>query len=125
MGKKKRFGVAIDFLLAEKLDAIARSMNIDRSKLVEKAITDFVEEHNHNLEDHRCCGIIVVEAGECGAIDKVIEIYKDIIVSYTHNHIEKRCICMVLVLGNSRRIRGLHRELILVSNKTRYVPIAH
>ncbi|MEM1526278.1 MAG: ribbon-helix-helix domain-containing protein [Ignisphaera sp.] len=125
MGRKKRFGVAIDFSLAEKLDTIAKTMNIDRSRLVEVALSEFVEEHRHSLEEHKCCGIMFVEAKECGLIDKVVESYRDIIVSYTHNHVEKRCICMVIVLGSSGKVKNLHKEFMVKSHRARYIPIAH
>lgn len=125
MAKKKRFGIAIDSSLADRLDSIARSLNIDRSKLVEKAITAFVDEHSHSFEDHRCCGVLIVEARECSVIDKVVENHRDIIVSYSHNHIEKRCVCTMIILGDSDKVKGLHKELMLVSDKARYIPIAH
>ncbi|MEM1645161.1 MAG: ribbon-helix-helix domain-containing protein [Ignisphaera sp.] len=125
MGRKKRFGIAIDSSLAEKLDSIAKTMNIDRSRLVEIALNEFIEEHRHNLEEHRCCGVMFVEARECSLVDKVIESYRDIIVSYTHNHVEKKCICSVIVLGSSYRVRGLHKEFMIISRRARYIPIAH
>jgi CopG family nickel-responsive transcriptional regulator len=125
MAKKRRFGIAIDSALAEKLDYIAKSMDLDRSKLVEKAITEFVEEHNHSFKDHRCCGVMIVETCECRVVDKVVEVYRDIIVNYTHNHIEERCVCTMLILGDSKKVKDLHRELILTGSKTKYIPIAH
>lgn len=125
MVRKKRFGISIDTSIAEKLDSIAKSMSIDRSKLVEKALSEFIEEHNHSTQDHRCCGIMVIETTKCSSINKVIELYRDIIVSYTHNHIEERCICIAVVVGSSHRVRDLHKDLMLGSHRAKYVPIAH
>lgn len=125
MAKKKRFGVSIDIALAEKLDSIAKSMSIDRSRLVEKALSEFVKEHSHSVQDHRCCGVMVAETTGCDTINKVVELYRDIIMSYTHNHIEKRCICIAVVVGNSHRVRDLHKDLMISSHRARYIPIAH
>lgn len=125
MGKKKRFGIAIDIALAEKLDLIAKSMNLNRSKLVEKALNEFIEEQSHSSQNHRCCGIIVTETSDCKGMDKAIEQYRDIIISYAHSHIEKRCICMFIIMGDSQRVRDLHKSLILNSYRARYIPIAH
>lgn len=125
MGKKKRFGIAIDTSLAEKLDLIAKLMNIDRSKLIEKALNEYIEEHNHNIQQHRCCGIMVAEIRNCGGIDKTVESYRDIIVSYTHNHVERRCICLFIIMGDSHRVMSLHKDLIANSYRTRYIPMAH
>jgi metal-responsive CopG/Arc/MetJ family transcriptional regulator len=125
MGKKRRFGIAIDSAIAEKLDNIAKSMNMDRSKLVEKAVTDLIEEHSHSLGDHRCCGVMVVEACECSVVERFIENYRDIIVSYSHNHVEKWCVCTMVILGDSRKVRALHRELMVTGSRVKYIPIAH
>lgn len=125
MGKKRRFGIAIDAALADRLDAIAKSMSIDRSKLVEKALSEFIEEHSHNIQRHKCCGVIVAEIENCGNVNKTIEFYKDIIVSYMHNHVEKRCICLFIVSGDSKRIDSLHKDLTINSHRTRYIPMVH
>ncbi|MEM4040923.1 MAG: ribbon-helix-helix domain-containing protein, partial [Ignisphaera sp.] len=116
MTRKKRFGISIDSSLACEIDRLAKILGLDRSKLIEKALTNFVNEYSysHTQENHFCRGIIIVETDEGEKIDRAIESFKDIVLSYTHNHLENTCICMLIVSGNSERIKDLHRNLLLV-----------
>jgi metal-responsive CopG/Arc/MetJ family transcriptional regulator len=100
-------------------------MNIERSKLVEEALTDFIEGYKHRAEDHKCCGVIIAEAVKCGSVEKALEEYRDVVINYTHSHVESHCICTVIVSGSWQRIRDLQRELMLSGNRARYVPVAH
>lgn len=125
MARKRRFGVAVSSEIAEEIDAIAKSMNVDRSKIVEEALTDFIEGYKHRVEDHRCCGVLIARVSKCGLVERTLETYRDVIVSYIHSHIDGHCICTVLVLGSWQRIKNLQREMLLSGSKARYIPIAH
>ncbi|MEM1541847.1 MAG: ribbon-helix-helix domain-containing protein [Ignisphaera sp.] len=127
MTRKKRFGISIDSSLACEIDRLAKILGIDRSKLVEKALTNFVNEYSysHAHENHFCRGVIIVETDEGEKIDRAIESFKDVVLSYTHNHLENTCICMFIVSGNSERIKDLHRNLLSVGCGTRYIPIGY
>ena len=125
MARKRRFGIAVDTTLAEKLDLVARSMNIDRSKLVEKMLSEYIEDYMHNVKDHQCCGVVVAESEKCEYISRSAQLYRDIIVSYTHNHVQEKCVCTFLIIGDSKRVRNFHKELVLNNVKAKYVPVAH
>jgi len=125
MSRKKRFGISINQAIADKLDGLAKDLKVDRSKIVEKALSEFLEEHSHGISEHRCCGIMVAEAANCRSVDEVVEVYRDVIVSYMHSHVEKRCVCTMVVMGDSQKIRAMHRDLMFSSYRTRYIPIAH
>lgn len=125
MARKRRFGVAVSREIAEKVDAMARSMNVDRSRIVEEALADFIEEYKHKAEDHKCCGVLIARVSKCGLVERALEMYRDIVVSYTHSHVEGHCICTLVVSGSWQRIRNLQREMVLSGSKARYIPIAH
>lgn len=122
---KKRFGVSISIALAEHLDSIARSMNVDRSMLVEKALNDFIEEQKHSAQEHQCCGVLIVETNDCAEVNRAAQTHRDVVVSYLHSHIDNRCVCVFLLQGSSQRVLDLHRYLTLNSYRVRYVPVAH
>lgn len=125
MVRKKRFGVSIENSIAYELDKLAENLEIDRSRLVEKALKNLITEYNHIHDDHLCRGVIIVETSEGNKVDKAIENFKDVVLSYTHNHLENKCVCMIIVSGSSQRIKDLQKNLISLDCETRYIPLTH
>ncbi len=131
MSGKRRFGVSIKGDLADTLDAVAEKLGLTRSKLVERALQLFLEDHAHLVKPHTCTGIIMTacvspEEAQGQALPAVLEEYRNIIATHTHTHVGGYCIDLIIVKGDSDRIASLHKRLqsSLHSHcKTRYIPL--
>lgn len=129
MTAKKRFGISIDYRLAELLDAVSKSLGMTRSQVVERALTTYLQDHAHLIRPHKCVGVLL---GMCeGAprersIAHVAEEFIDVVVLHTHTHIEGKCVEIMLLRGDSRRISALHRAIREKVREcaTRYIPLA-
>lgn len=120
---KRRFGVSIDSKISMEIDKIAKSLNIDRSKIVEMALQNYVVEYEHLSSRHNCKGILIIKNINNVQFDKILEDYRNIIVNYIHSHIENECICVIFVSGDSEHINDLSRYLITCGCLIRYLPM--
>ncbi|MCS7111184.1 MAG: ribbon-helix-helix domain-containing protein [Ignisphaera sp.] len=120
---KRRFGVSIDSRISAELDNIAKNLNMDRSKIVEIALQNYITEHKHLSSKHNCRGIVIMKTISSVPFDKILEDYRSIIVNYLHSHIENECICIVFVSGDSEHISNLNRCLITCGCLIRYLPL--
>ena len=131
MGGKRRFGVSIGGDLADTLDAVAEKLGLTRSKLVERALQLFLEDHAHLVKPHVCTGIIMTACterhdSEGPGLPLLLEEFRDIVTTHTHTHVGNYCIDLIIVKGDSDRIASLHKRLqALLHNrcKTRYIPL--
>ncbi len=128
-GGRRRFGISIPESIARDLDELASKLKTDRSSLVCEAIRTYIHDHLHYLIPHRCVGLLIIFSGVGGdryrGFFKVIEKYRDIIISYTHIHADNRCVDILVLSGSSERIRSLHREFIVIGCKARYMPLSY
>ncbi len=128
---KRRFGVSIGGDLADTLDAVAEKLGLTRSKLVERALQLFLEDHAHLVKPHVCTGIIMTACAEprgttSQELPIVLEEFRDIVTTHTHTHVGDYCIDLIIVKGNSDRIASLHKRLqarLHSHCKTRYIPL--
>lgn len=124
---KRRFGISIPEDMARDLDKLASKLSVDRSSIVCEAIRTYIHDHLHYLIPHKCMGILILfsHIGENNYKNffKIIERYKDVIISYTHHHIEEKCIEVLILSGSSEKIQSLHREFIVIGCKARYLPL--
>ncbi len=70
-----RFGVAISKELAERLDEIAKRLNLPRSKVVEMAISAFID-YLSAMEDPNKSKLLIVVAKK-EEVDKVVRVMKE------------------------------------------------
>ncbi|MET1101750.1 MAG: ribbon-helix-helix domain-containing protein [Pyrodictiaceae archaeon] len=125
MEHKRRFGVSITSSIAEKLDKLATMLNIDRSRIVEEALKEYLHDQAHLLGNHKCVGLLIVLKRDRKIdIAEAIEEYKDIISAYNHVHVAGKCIETIMVSGDSARILSLKRKLINIGYIVRYIPIS-
>ncbi len=124
-GRKRRFGVSLDASLAERLDALAEALGVDRSSLVERAVRKFIDDYKHLLEAHDCSGLLVLRSvrNSRDKVFTVLEKYRDIVVSSNHVHVTDDCVEVVAVRGPSGRIQAFLRELEGRSCNARFIPI--
>ena len=124
---KRRFGISIPEGMAKDLDELASKLETDRSSIVCEAIRAYIHDHLHYLTPHKCMGVLVIfsHIGENSyrKFFKIIEKYRDVIVSYTHLHVDEKCIEVLVLSGSSERIQKLHREFIVIGCKARYLPL--
>ncbi len=124
MSRKRRFGISIPEDLARDLDRLATITGTDRSSLVVGALREYIHDHLHYLEPHYCMGIMIISGRiDHGRLFKVIEKYRDIIHSYTHNHLGDTCLETIIVAGPSEKIACMHKELANDKCRVRYIPL--
>lgn len=131
MSSKRRFGVSIGGDIADTLDAVAEKLGLTRSKLVERALQLFLEEHAHLVKPHVCTGIIMTACADLReapvqGISNILEEFRDIVATHTHTHVGGYCIDLIVVNGHSDRIANLHKKLqsgLHDECKTRYIPL--
>ncbi len=123
MGKKRRFGISIPEDVANDLDFLAEILNVDRSKIVCEAIRTYIRDHAHYLSPHECYGVITLISNDNVQLLRVIEEFKDIIMEFTHIHIDEKCINALVVSGNSVKIAELHRRLMSSFCNVRFIPL--
>ncbi|BAN89880.1 CopG family ribbon-helix-helix protein [Aeropyrum camini] len=122
---RRRFGVSMHEDLARRLDEASRSLGVERSRLVEKAVEALLDDYKHLLSRHSCSGIIIVschtggEAEIAGAVEK----FRDIVAARLHSHTRSSCIEAIIVEGDSARIAMLHRKLESLGCGARYISI--
>ncbi len=125
MVSKKRFGVSLPCNLADQLDQLAKILGTNRSIIVREAVKEYIHDHMHYMYPHTCCGIIIVS----GSIDheklfNILEDYHDIIHSFNHVHLDEKCIEIIFVNGDSRKIQELHKVLMSMPGcMARYISV--
>lgn len=123
--RKRRFGISVPESLAEQLDKLTRTLNADRSRLVSEALREYLRDHNHYLFPHNCRGILVV-VGDVDTMNLigVLKEYQDVVYSYSHVHVDKQCVNVIVVSGSSGRLAYLHRRLCSMLNCIiRFIPL--
>ncbi|RLG81749.1 MAG: CopG family transcriptional regulator [Thermoprotei archaeon] len=121
---KRRFGVSIPEELAHDLDRLAEIIGCDRSKLVTEAVREYVHEHVHYTQKHRCLGVLIcVRMTSSESRRDVVDKYHSVVKSYSHIHVGRLCIEIYVVEGDSNEIVKLHSELSRKMILTRYVSL--
>ncbi len=122
---RRRFGISVSSSIAEWLDKLAKRLGVDRSRLVERALESFLHEYAHYLYEHECKGVMIaVKRNGSGDTAKIIEKYRDIVLSNMHHHIGDLCVDILVVKGSSKKIAELHSALTSIKDCiVRYVPI--
>jgi len=119
---KKRFGIAIPTELVNELDTLVKDLNMNRSRLVEQAIKEFLCEFKHYLKPHECTGVMLIFDTASSRSSDIIDEFRDIILAYTHHHIEDRCIEIIVLKGSSETIAKLHKKLLGNNCRCRFIP---
>lgn len=109
MGKRK-FGVSVDTELARRLDELARTMEVERSALVEMALEELLSSMLHLGEDHECLAMIAVSCPEGSEPVRLPE-SPAVRATQLHEHRNGRCLQLFLVSGRSGEIARLYSEL--------------
>ncbi len=122
--KRRRFGVSLREEVAEGLDELSRLLGTSRSNLVEEAVERLLEDYLHYREQHRCSGLFIVYSdAETLDVRKLLEENRDIVVSSSHVHVGGACAEIIVVHGDSERIRRLHNSLESLGCRVRFIPL--
>lgn len=122
--RRRRFGVSLRADTADSLDELSRLLGTSRSTLVEEAVERLLEDYIHYLRQHPCSGLLIVYSdAEPLDIRKVLEENKDIVISSSHIHVGSSCAEVVVVHGDSERIRRLHHSLESLGCRVRFIPL--
>ncbi len=121
---KRRFGVSIPEELAEELDRLAEITGSDRSSIIAEALKQYIHDHLHYLERHKCLGLLIsIKTRDKMREGRLIDEFEDIIKNYIHQHIGRLCIEIFLVSGDSEKITKLHSRLRRTTPCVRYLPL--
>ncbi len=124
MSRKERFGISIPAELSNKVKNVASRRGVTKSKIIEEVLRNYITESTHEENPHHCSGVIVVVKGEASpSLETLYEDYKEIIVGYTHQHLEGVCVNVLFVSGASQEIEDLTRSLSSCGCFTRFMPL--
>ncbi len=118
--KGVRFGVYIPPDLAKELNECMGKLEIrSKSQLVQEALRLFIAEHRWKLSGQVVGAIGVIYNHDVGEVDEELtdiqHKYLDIVVGAFHLHLDREnCLLMIVVRGESSKIKGLLNELIKV-----------
>ena len=118
--KGVRFGVYIPPDLAKELNECMSKLGIrSKSQLVQEALRLFIAEHRWRLSGQVVGAIGIIYNHDVGEVDEELtdiqHKYLDIIVGAFHLHLDREnCLLMIVVKGESNKIRSLLDELIKV-----------
>lgn len=116
--KGTRFGVYIPPDLAKELDECMNKLGItSKSHLVQEALRLFLAEHRWRLSGNVVGALGVIYNHDVGNVDEeltdVQHKYLDIIAGAFHLHLDKEnCLLVIIVKGESQRIKNLLDEII-------------
>ncbi len=115
-----RLSVSLPSALVEEFDIVWRGMKyMNRSKAVHDAIRTFMAEHKWAQEEGEVTGAIVLlyylnKRALLNTIMKIQHEFEDLITSSMHIHLTKnKCLEIVAVKGNARRVRNLMQKLMV------------
>lgn len=116
---KKRFGISIDEETFNLIDQMAQKLSLDRSRVIEEAIRQYLDKSLHDDERHECTSVFIVACGEDPGVQRLADSYQDITLSTLHTHSGNRCIDVIVVSGDSERVDLLHRDLMRLARECR------
>ncbi len=122
MMAKKRFGISLDESLAASIDLLSDKLGVNRSRLIEEAIRNYLEDHSHLLVPHRCRGVIVATCPSSWMTRRVAEDYKEVINAWLHAHVQGECVEMLVVEGETDEIAKLYSTVKKMGCRSRYIP---
>lgn len=121
---KERFGVSVPAELSRKVKELASKRGVSRSELVAEMMRNYITDLEHENSPHYCTGIMVIVKERTEAnLERVYETFKEIIIGYTHQHVEGTCVNVVFVSGPSEKIEDLSKSLNTCGCFTRYLPL--
>lgn len=120
---KRRFGVSISEDVADDLDTLAKTLGVDRSRIIEEAVRSYLEDHRHLMVDHKCSGVIVALCSNNVEVANIVRFHKRIIHGYMHMHLDGYCLDLIIVNGESGGIALLYGDLKKIGCRVRYLPV--
>lgn len=120
----KRFGVSLPEELAKAVDKLSEDLGTTRSSVIAQAVSAFLAEHAQHLQSgHQCTGAILSLTEGVEAVNEAVEGHKELIANYTHLHLGGRCISVLVVHGDGKRIGEFIVALSERALKTYFAPI--
>ncbi|OYT61546.1 MAG: CopG family transcriptional regulator [Thermofilum sp. ex4484_15] len=126
MGRKRRFGISVPEELAKRLDELAESMGINRSKLICEALEAYLHMYAYSPRGGRCCGVLTVTGlTDSARLLRLIEGFRDVVHEFSHTHAEGECVNILIVSGPTHRVAELRSRLVnSFKGDVRYLPLA-
>ncbi len=128
MTRRKRFGVSVNEPSAKMLDALCSLLGVSRSRVVEEAIEEYLSRYQHLASRHHCIGVFIV-AGPvegCGSVDtarRVVAEFGEVVKAHLHMHESGYCVEVLMVSGDSSKIRTLYSRLKGSGRRVMFVPL--
>lgn len=113
-----RFSVSVPRTLLESFDGVIKDLNYNRSRAIQEAIRMFMSEHSWRYKEGELIfgAINILYDHEARGLEETLtdvqHIFKDIICSALHIHIDERnCMLIIAVRGESSRVKKLIDEI--------------
>ncbi len=127
--RKRRFGISLPSQVAEELDELASTLEVNRSKLIEEMVSQGMVERGHLLREHRCTGVLMVVTtkGRESELYRVYNEFRGVIKSIAHFHSKGLCMDVLFIEeAESSEIASLEKEIRKVRvSVERYFPVCH
>ena len=120
---KRRFGVSMSEDLARRLDELSLIMGVNRSKLVEDAVRNIIDDYMHMTRRHVCAGLLVINCSS-RVIDDLVEKYKRVTDARLHIHVAGSCYELLVVNGDSLELLSMAADLRNRNCRVKYIPLA-
>lgn len=118
----KRFGVSLPREVAEALDKMAHDLGVTRSEIVTHALQEYIQEKTtHHNSTHQCIGVVLALSDS--GVDLSDLLHRDVVLTYSHMHLEQTCLTVAVVRGDGSQIARYVLEISRKSHTVRYVPL--
>jgi len=124
---KRRFGISLPRDMVERIDMLSSRLGMSRSFIIQDLISEVIEDRTHLLKPHRCTGILIVvyKSERRESVSKVIERFREPLMTMVHHHVEGTCVDVCIVEGKSELILELESQLRQVKEVgEKYVPLS-
>ncbi|MEM1873970.1 MAG: ribbon-helix-helix domain-containing protein [Acidilobaceae archaeon] len=113
MASRRRFGISIREDLAERLDKLCLRLSMERSRLVEQAISRYLDELEHYSSSHYCVSLLVVSCiGDALRLREVVQRYSERVLLDIHSHEESYCRVVFVIEGSAENILAIYRHAL-------------
>lgn len=122
--QKERFGISIPAELSKRIKELADKRGVTRSEVITEIVRSYINDLEHENIPHHCSGVMIVVKEEVEiSLESLYETFKEIIIGYTHQHIDDLCVNAIFVSGSSQRIESLSKSLNSCGCFTRFLPL--
>jgi CopG family nickel-responsive transcriptional regulator len=120
----KRFGVSLPEDLAKAVEKLSEELGTTRSAVVAQAVSNFLSAYSQHLKDgHRCMGAVLAITKGVEDVNEALERYRELIVNFSHMHVEGKCVSVFVVYGDGKKIGEFLMAISERADKAYFTPL--